>query len=79
MKRYSLSLRLGGVCLALICSAAQAEPLTLTQTLAAAERYSAELSANRNESRALDEMAESAHQLPDPKLQTQTHPQKSYT
>lgn len=68
MKRYSLSLRLGGVCLALICSAAQAESLTLTQTLAAAERYSAELSANRNEARALDAMADSARQLPDPKL-----------
>lgn len=68
MKRYSLSLRLGGACLALICSAAQAEPLTLTQTLAAAERYSAELSANRNEARALDAMADSARQLPDPKL-----------
>ncbi|QOV65275.1 TolC family protein [Kosakonia pseudosacchari] len=68
MKRYSLSLRLGGVLLGLMCSAAQAEPLTLTQTLAAAERYSAELSANRNEAQALDAMADSARQLPDPKL-----------
>jgi len=68
MKRYTLSLRFGGVLLGLICSAAQAEPLTLTQTLAAAERYSAELSANHNEARALDAMAESARQLPDPKL-----------
>ncbi|MEN0583252.1 MULTISPECIES: TolC family protein [unclassified Kosakonia] len=68
MKRYSLSLRLGGVLLGLMCSAAQAESLTLTQTLAAAERYSAELSANRNESQALDAMADSARQLPDPKL-----------
>lgn len=68
MKRYTLSLRLGGVLLGLICSAAQAEPLTLTQTLAAAERYSAELSANQNEARALGAMAESARQLPDPKL-----------
>ncbi|WP_313627177.1 TolC family protein [Kosakonia sp.] len=68
MKRYSLSLRLGGVLLGLMCSAAQAESLTLTQTLAAAERYSAELSANRNEAQALDAMADSARQLPDPKL-----------
>lgn len=68
MKHNSLSLRAGGVLLCLICSAAQAEPLTLTQTLAAAERYSAELSASRNEARALDAMAESARQLPDPKL-----------
>ncbi|MDN2484243.1 TolC family protein [Kosakonia sacchari] len=68
MKRYSLSLRLGGVLLGLMCSAAQAESLTLTQTLAAAERYSAELSANRNEALALDAMADSARQLPDPKL-----------
>lgn len=68
MKRYSLSLWLGGVLLGLMCSAAQAESLTLTQTLAAAERYSAELSANRNEAQALDAMADSARQLPDPKL-----------
>lgn len=68
MKRYSLSLRLGGVLLGLMCSAVQAESLTLTQTLAAAERYSAELSANRNEAQALDAMADSARQLPDPKL-----------
>ncbi|WP_044178637.1 TolC family protein [Phytobacter massiliensis] len=68
MKHNSLSLRAGGVLLCLICSAAKAEPLTLTQTLAAAERYSAELSASRNEARALDAMAESARQLPDPKL-----------
>ena len=68
MKRYSLSMRLGGVLLGLMCSAAQAESLTLTQTLAAAERYSAELSANRNEAQALDAMADSARQLPDPKL-----------
>ncbi|WP_312691407.1 TolC family protein [Kosakonia sp.] len=68
MERCTLSLRLGGVLLGLMCSAVQAEPLTLTQSLAAAERYSAELSANRNEARALDAMADSARQLPDPKL-----------
>lgn len=68
MKRYTLGLRLGGVMLGLMCSAVQAEPFTLAQTLAAAERYSAELSANRNEARALDAMADSARQLPDPKL-----------
>ncbi len=68
MKRCTLSLRLGAVALGLVCSAVQAESLTLTQTLAAAERYSAELSANRNEAQALDAMADSARQLPDPKL-----------
>ncbi len=68
MKLFSLSLRLGGGLLGLMCSAAQAESLTLMQTLAAAERYSAELSANRNEAQALDAMADSARQLPDPKL-----------
>ncbi|XTZ37310.1 TolC family protein [Salmonella enterica] len=68
MKRYTLSLRLGGVLFGLICSAVQAESLTLTQTLFAAERYSAELSANHNEAQALGAMADSARQLPDPKL-----------
>ncbi len=68
MKRFSLSLRLSGVVLGVMCSAAQAESLTLMQTLAATERYSAELSASRNEVHALDAMAESARQLPDPKL-----------
>lgn len=68
MKRFSLSLRLSGVVLGLMCSAAQAESFTLIQTLAATEHYSAELSARRNEAHALDAMAESARQLPDPKL-----------
>ena len=68
MKRYSLSLRLGGVLLGLMCSAAQAEPWTLEHTLTEAQRYSAELSASRNEAQALDAMADSATQLPDPKL-----------
>lgn len=59
---------LSGVLLILFVSAAQAEPYTLTQTLAAAQRYSAELSASRNEAQALNAMADSARELPDPKL-----------
>ncbi|MGY6030458.1 Heavy metal RND transporter [Phytobacter sp. AG2a] len=68
MKRFSLSLRLSGVVLGVMCSAAQAESLTLMQTLSATEHYSAELSARRNEAQALDAMSDSARQLPDPKL-----------
>jgi len=68
MTQRTLSLWLGGVLLSLFYSAAQAESWTLTQTLSAAQRYSAELSANRNEARALEDMADSAGQLPDPKL-----------
>ena len=44
------------------------EPWTLEHTLTEAQRYSAELSASRNEAQALDAMADSATQLPDPKL-----------
>jgi Outer membrane protein len=68
MKQHTLSLWLGGVLFGLLSSAAQAEPWTLEQTLAEAQRYSAELSASRNEAQALDAMADSATQLPDPKL-----------
>lgn len=68
MKKTTLSIWLGGVLLGLLSSAAQAEPWTLAQTLTVAQRYSAELSASRNEAQALDAMAESATQLPDPKL-----------
>ncbi len=67
MKQYSLSLWLGGVLFAASCSAAAAE-YSLQQTLSAAEHYSAELSANRNQSDALNAMADSARELPDPKL-----------
>lgn len=68
MKLSTLGLWLGGALLALFHAAAQAEAWSLTQTLIAARHYSAELSASRNEARALDAMAESARQLPDPKL-----------
>jgi len=68
MKQHTLSLWLGGVLFGLLSSAAQAEPWTLEQTLAEAQRYSAELSASRNEAQSLDAMADSATQLPDPKL-----------
>lgn len=68
MTKQTLSLWLGGVMLGFLCSAVQAESWTLTQTLTVAQRYSAELSASRNEAQALDAMADSATQLPDPKL-----------
>jgi outer membrane protein TolC len=68
MKQHSLSLWLGGVLFAASVSAAEAAELSLQQSLAAAEHYSAELSANRNQSNALGAMADSARELPDPKL-----------
>lgn len=68
MTKQTLSLWLGGVMFGFLCSAVQAESWTLTQTLTVAQRYSAELSASRNEAQALDAMADSATQLPDPKL-----------
>ncbi|MCG8706929.1 TolC family protein [Brenneria sp. 4F2] len=45
-----------------------AADLDLSQALQAAERYSAELSANNHQIRALQNMADSATQLPDPQL-----------
>lgn len=68
MKQTTLSLWLGGVLLVLTSAATQAAALSLEQTLALAERYSAQLSANRNQVRAFDAMADSARQLPDPQL-----------
>jgi outer membrane protein TolC len=68
MKQHSLSLWLGGVLVAASVSAAHAAEFSLQQTLTAAVHYSAELSANRNQSNALNAMADSARQLPDPKL-----------
>ncbi|GDX05934.1 TolC family protein [Buttiauxella selenatireducens] len=68
MRQHSLSLWLGGVLLAVPVFAANAAEFSLQQTLAAAEHYSAELSANRNQSNALSAMADSARELPDPKL-----------
>lgn len=68
MKRHTLSLWLGGVLFAAFVSAAPAAEFSLQQTLLAAEHYSAALSANRNQSDALNAMADSARQLPDPKL-----------
>jgi outer membrane protein TolC len=68
MKQHSLSLWLSGVLFAVSVSAAHAAEFSLQQTLAAAEHYSAELSANRNQSNALNAMADSARELPDPKL-----------
>ncbi|UQC70394.1 heavy metal RND transporter [Lelliottia sp. AC1] len=68
MKYQTLSLWLGGVLLGFLSPAVQAQSWTLAQTLTEAQRYSAELSASRNEAQALDMMADSATQLPDPKL-----------
>lgn len=53
----------------LLPAAAQAADLTLEQALSAAQNYSAALSANRHQVNALNNMADSATQLPDPKLQ----------
>ncbi|MFK3839376.1 TolC family protein [Serratia sp. NPDC087055] len=61
-------LRVGWLLLVCWVSATQATELTLQQSLTAAERYSAELSANRHQVNALANMADSAMQLPDPKL-----------
>ncbi|EMB4321757.1 TolC family protein [Pluralibacter gergoviae] len=68
MRIRTLSLWLGGALLGFFHVSAQAEAWTLTQALTAARHYSAELSASRNEASALDAMADSARQLPDPKL-----------
>lgn len=68
MKQTTLSLWLGGVLLVLTSAAAQAAALSLEQTLDLAQRYSAELSASRNQVRAYGAMADSARQLPDPEL-----------
>lgn len=50
------------------CALFSAQATTLEQTLASAERYSAEISANKHQVNALNNMADSAMQLPDPKL-----------
>lgn len=68
MKQTTLSLWLGGVLLVLTSATAQAAALSLEQTLDLAQRYSAELSASRNQVRAFGAMADSARQLPDPEL-----------
>ena len=68
MKQTTLSLWLGGVLLVLTSATAQAAALSLVQTLDLAQRYSAELSASRNQVRAFGAMADSARQLPDPEL-----------
>ncbi|MCV9877976.1 TolC family protein [Brenneria izbisi] len=63
--------RASGVCLAMLLwlpAASFAADLDLDQALLAAERYSAELSANQHQINALQNMADSATQLPDPQL-----------
>lgn len=54
--------------LAFIPVSAFATPVSLPQALVAAQDYSAELSASRHQINALDNRADSAMQLPDPKL-----------
>lgn len=54
--------------LCLPAAASYAADLSFEQALQAAERYSADLSANQHQVAALQNMAESATQLPDPKL-----------
>lgn len=68
MQRRTLCLWPGGMLLGFMCFAVQAESWTLTKTLTAAQRYSAEISASKNEAQALDAMADSARELPDPQL-----------
>lgn len=68
MNKHTQSLWLGGVLFALVHVSAYAESWTLAQTLTAARHYSAELSASRNQANALESMADSARELPDPKL-----------
>lgn len=63
--------RASGACLAMLLwlpAASFAADLDLDQALQAAERYSAELSANQHQISALQNMADSATQLPDPQL-----------
>ncbi|MFC3394987.1 TolC family protein [Brenneria rubrifaciens] len=63
--------RVTGACLAMLLwlpAASFAAVLDFDQALQAAERYSAELSANRHQVSALQNMADSATQLPDPQL-----------
>ncbi|PWC19155.1 heavy metal RND transporter [Brenneria roseae subsp. roseae] len=63
--------RASGACLAVLLwlpAASFAADLDLDQALQAAERYSAELSANQHQISALQNMADSATQLPDPQL-----------
>lgn len=54
--------------LAFMPVSAFATPVTLPQALVAAQGYSAELSASRHQINALEKRADSAMQLPDPKL-----------
>lgn len=49
-------------------AATQAASLSLDEALNAAQKYSAALSANQHQVNALENMADSATQLPDPKL-----------
>ncbi|TQI81470.1 outer membrane efflux protein [Serratia fonticola] len=65
---FSRPLRVGWLLLACWMANTQAADLTLAQSLVAAERYSAELSANQHQVNALQNRADTAMELPDPKL-----------
>ncbi|MDN0115850.1 TolC family protein [Yersinia intermedia] len=67
----ALQLRLAALLMAALFTlpaVGYAADITLEQALVSAERYSAELSANQHQVNALENMASSATQLPDPKL-----------
>lgn len=67
----ALPLRLAALLMAALFTlpaVSYAADITLEQALVSAERYSAELSANQHQVNALENMASSATQLPDPKL-----------
>lgn len=66
---HSLNRVAFGLPLLLCLFSVTAEATTLTQALSAAQSYSAELSANAHQVNALNNMADSAMQLPDPKLE----------
>ena len=62
------SLRTWLALMLLISTAASAAQMTLDEALTQAEHYSADLSANLHQRQALENQADSAMQLPDPKL-----------
>ncbi|RAT13791.1 heavy metal RND transporter [Lonsdalea populi] len=65
---FTQTLSAAGIALLLALGIGTTDAATLEQALAAAERYSAELSANQHQVSALSNMADAAMQLPDPKL-----------
>lgn len=66
--KLTCSIRTGLALMLFVSAATPAAQRTLDETLAQAERYSADLSANLHQRQALESEAESALQLPDPQL-----------